>query len=194
VKVIVGLGNPGEKYFGTRHNLGFMVLDEYAQKHLDANLSWDNNSKVQGEVIKISDEVMLVKPNTFMNNSGLCVKNILNFYKLDPQDLIVVYDELDLPLGQIKIRLGGAAAGHHGVESIINTINNDKFLRIRLGIGNRHTIEGEHGKHHLEADKYVIDTFPRGEKSKVKHMLKQSVKALDLLLDKGYEAAQNQFN
>lgn len=195
MKVVIGLGNPGEKYLGTRHNLGFMALDSFAQKILDVKkFNWEMDKKIQGEIIKVSSDLWLVKPQTFMNNSGLCVKNLVDYYNISIDDLIIVYDELDLPIGQIKIRFGGAAAGHHGVESIIASLNTDKFLRVRLGIGNRHTTEAEHGQHHLDADKFVIDTFNSKERSEVRHMLKQTVKALDLILEKDFKVAQNQFN
>ncbi len=184
MKIIIGLGNPGEKYQGTRHNLGFMVIDEYAKKHLAVGFSFNVDKKIKAEIIKL-DHVWLVKPQTFMNNSGLSVKALVDYYHINLDDLIIVYDELDLPLGQIKIRLGGAGAGHHGVESIIKSLGTDQFLRVRLGIGNRYT---------KSADKYVLEMWPSGERAKVKHMVKQTIKVLDLILDKGYEAAQNQFN
>ena len=194
MKVIIGLGNPGEKYLATRHNLGFMVLDSYAQKHSPAEYSFNEDNKIKAEVLKLSPDLWLVKPLTFMNNSGLTVKTLVDYYKVSLEDIIIVYDELDLPLGQIKIRLGGAAAGHHGVESILTSLGTDKFLRLRIGIGNRSSKEGERGEHHFEGEKYVIDKFDQKERAKVKHTLKQVIEALDLLLEKGIESAQNKFH
>lgn len=193
MKLVVGLGNPGDKYIKTRHNLGFMVVEEYAKKHLPAKYEWEKDKKFKAEVIKLTP-IWLVKPQTFMNNSGLCVAGLVEYFKIPLEDLIIIHDELDLPLGKIKVRLGGAAAGHHGVESIMGSLNNDKFVRIRLGIGNLRTLGAEHKKVKVNTDKFVTEGFKSDEKSKVKHMLKQAVSALELLLNEGLEKAQNQFN
>lgn len=191
MKLIVGLGNPENKYAGTRHNLGFDILDELTKKF---NLvDWDLENKFKAEIIK-TDDLILAKPQTFMNLSGMAVSLIANFCKIAPEDIIVVYDELDLPLGKIKVRLGGAAAGHHGVESIIKSLGTDKFIRVRLGIGNLRTKSGEHKGQTVSAEKFVLEPFMHSEKSQVKHMIKQALKALNLLLEKGLEKAQTQFN
>lgn len=191
MKLIVGLGNPGEKYAGTRHNLGFKILDELTKK---LNLiDWVLENKFKSEIIK-TDQLILVKPQTFVNQSGLAVSALVNFYKVKPEDIIIIHDDLDLPLGKIKVRMGGAAAGHHGVESIINTLGTDKFIRVRLGIGNLKTQSSEHKKAHVSAEKFVLEPFMHSEKSQVKHMLKGVVKALKILIDQGLEKAQNQFN
>ncbi len=191
MKLIVGLGNPGEQYIGTRHNLGFLVLDEYARKHIEPN--WENDKKAKSEIIKHKD-IILARPQTYMNNSGQAVAKLVSYYKIKPEDLVVIHDELDLVLGKIKMRLGGAAAGHHGVESIINALGTDKFIRIRLGIGNLRSQSAERGGQHFNVDHFVVEPFVPQEKSKVKSMLKQTVKAIDLLLEKGLDKAQNQFN
>lgn len=181
MKLVVGLGNPEERYSGTRHNLGFGILDELTRKF---NLiEWSQKDKFKSEIIKTS-ELILVRPQTFMNKSGIAVKLIADYYKILPEDIIVVYDELDLPLGKIKVRLGGAAAGHHGVESIIESLGTDQFIRVRLGIG---PFRGS-------AEKFVLEPFLHSEKAHVKHMIKQALKALEELLEKGLEYAQNQFN
>ncbi len=191
MKLIVGLGNPESGYAGTRHNLGFKVLDELAKK---LNLvDWSKEEKFKSELIK-APEIILVKPQTYMNNSGMAVKLLATYYKLPATDVIVVHDELDLPLGKIKVRLGGAAAGHHGVESIINVLGTDQFIRVRLGVGNLRTQSGEHKGQSISAEKFVLAPFMSKEKPQVKHMIKQALKALDLLLEKGLESAQNQFN
>lgn len=186
MKLIVGLGNPGEKYQKVRHNLGFMVLDELAS-------SWEYKEKFKSEIIKAED-IIFAKPQTYMNNSGLAIKLLTTYYKLPTIDLIIVHDDLDLPLGKIKVRLGGAAAGHHGVESIISSLGTDQFIRVRLGIGNLRTQSSEHKHAHVDAEKFVLEPFMKGEKSKVKHMIKQAVQALEILLEKGLPVAQNQFN
>lgn len=192
MKLIVGLGNPGEKYVKVRHNLGFEVLEELVKK---LNLvDWSMEDKFKAEVIK-APEIILVKPLTFMNNSGMSVLKLVDYFKIDPaQDLIVIHDDLDLHLGKIKIRIGGAGAGHHGVESIIKSLGTDQFIRVRLGIGNLRTQSSEHKHAHLDAEKFVLEHFMPNEKSKVRHMIKQAVGALELLLEKGLPVAQNQFN
>lgn len=181
MKLVVGLGNPEDKYAKTRHNLGFEILDELVKK---LNLvDWSLESKFKAELIK-TPELILAKPQTYVNNSGMAVRQLADYFKISPEDIIILHDELDLPLGKIKVRIGGAAAGHHGVESIINILGTDRFIRIRLGIGGIH----------LDAEKFVLEPFTHSEKSQVKHMIKQAIKALDLLLEKGLDIAQNQFN
>ncbi len=195
MKLIIGLGNPGDKYLKTRHNLGFMALDEYVKKHLDGSeVSWELDNKFKSEILKLSSDLWLVKPQTFMNNSGQAVQLLTSYYKIPSTDLIVIHDDLDLVLGKIKVRLGGAAGGHHGVESIINTLGTDQFNRLRLGIGNDRSHSGEHKRIAFNAEHFVLEPFVPAEKSKVKHLLKQSLLALDLLLKEGLEVAQNQFN
>lgn len=191
MKLIVGLGNPEGSYAKTRHNLGFEVLDELVKK---LNLvDWSFEDQFKAELIK-SDQLILVKPRTFVNKSGLAVSILANFFKINPEDIIIIHDDLDLPLGKIKVRLGGAAAGHHGVESIIAELGTDKFIRVRLGIGNLKSQSGEHKRISFNAEHFVLEPFIHSEKSAVKHMIKQSIKAIEILLEKGLEAAQNQFN
>ncbi|MDD5416339.1 MAG: aminoacyl-tRNA hydrolase [Candidatus Daviesbacteria bacterium] len=193
MKLIVGLGNPESRYAGTRHNLGFAVVDEFARKCIIDNVQFTIDQKFKSEIIKLQ-ELILVKPQTYVNNSGMAVKLLTTYYKLPTTSLIVIHDELDLPLGKIKVRMGGAAAGHHGVESVIKALGTDQFIRVRLGIGNLRTQSGEHKGQSLSAEKFVLEPFMPKEKTLVKHMIRQAIKALDLLLEKGLESAQNQFN
>lgn len=195
MKLIIGLGNPGEKYTGTRHNLGFEVLDEYARKLSGSEIVWGMENKFKAEVLKIGD-TMLVKPQTFMNNSGMAVKLLVNYFKVPLQEVIVLHDELDLPLGKIKIRLGGAAAGHHGVESVITSLGSDAFIRVRLGIGpsSGRTVLSEHKMDSFNVEHFVLEPFMPGERPKVKQIYKRGVEAIKTLLDKGLEVAQNQYN
>lgn len=199
MKLIVGLGNPGEKYFGTRHNLGFAVVEEFVHKH---NLGdFKSERKFKAEIIRATfpiegkeEEILIVRPQTYMNLSGMAVAAIANFYKIPSEDIIIIHDELDLMLGKIKIRLGGAAAGHHGVENVIEKLGTDKFARMRLGIGNTKTQLAEHKMASISPEKFVVEPFSEHEHSEAKHMLKQALHALELLLDKGLEKVQNQFN
>ncbi|MBI4036624.1 aminoacyl-tRNA hydrolase [Candidatus Daviesbacteria bacterium] len=185
MKLIVGLGNPGEKYQSSRHNLGFRVVDELAKRIKQQESSWEYKDKLKSEILQLSLilnsyslSLIFAKPLTFMNNSGLAVKLLTTYYKLPATDLIIIYDDLDLRLGQIKVRTGGAAAGHHGVESIIQALGTDQFTRVRLGIGNQKSHSGEHQRVHFDADKFVMEPFEPDEKSQVKHMIKQVVDIL----------------
>lgn len=175
--LVVGLGNPGEKYAKTRHNLGFMVLDELAKKMDDGPKSggWKLENKFKSYILRFTqddNDIILVKPQTYMNNSGMAAIALVEYFKIDPSDLIIIHDELDLPLGKIKARMGGAAAGHHGVESIIKELGTDKFIRVRLGVlGGIRVLRDNN----FNAEKFVLEPFMPSEKSKVKHMIKQAV-------------------
>lgn len=196
MKLIIGLGNPEQQYSGTRHNLGFALLDEYLRRHHDIsqiNNIWTSEKKFKSQVAKLGD-LIFVKPETFMNKSGLAVSLLANYYKIEPEDIIIIHDELDVPLGHIKMRLGGAAAGHHGVESVIEALGTDQFIRIRLGIGTLKALTGERKISSFNAEHFVLDPFTPKETTVIKHLLKKATKALDTLLEKGLEKAQNQFN
>ena len=189
--LIVGLGNPGEKFIHTRHNLGFEVVDELARKM--GMPGFTKEDKFKSEVSKNS-EIILVKPQTFMNLSGMSVAPISQYFKIPVDNIIIIHDELDLPVGHIKIRTGGSDAGHHGVESVIKMLGDEKFIRVRLGISTWHAISGEHKHAAFQAEKFVTEQFVPGEKSKVKAMVKRAVKAVEAILELGVDKAQNQFN
>lgn len=177
MKLIVGLGNPGEKYAKTRHNLGFMVMDKLLRKLTPFQKTvWQESKKFSSLIARIGD-LILVKPQTMMNASGLAVAKLADFYKIKSEDIWVVYDDVDLPLGELKIRLAGAAAGHHGVESIIAQLGTDNFVRFRLGIG--HPGRGADGL----VERYVLRGFDVNEKAEAKGMIKKTVKALRLALE-----------
>lgn len=175
MKLIVGLGNPGDKYIGVRHNIGFEAIDELAKKI--GGGEWNIDKKFKAETLRIG-EIILAKPQTYMNNSGMAVQLLATYYKIPTTDIIVIHDDLDLLLGKIKVRSNGAAGGHHGVESIINALSTDQFTRVRLGIGNDKSHSGEHNRVHFEAEKFVLDPFMPGEKSKIKSMIKQVISTL----------------
>lgn len=194
--LIVGLGNPGDKFKNTRHNLGFEVVDQFGRK-ADSRWQvvggWQEEKRFKAEILT-GEGVILAKPTTFMNRSGFAVSPIARFYKIAPENIIVVHDELDLPLGHIKVRMGGSDAGHHGVESVIEMLGTEKFIRIRLGIGVWQAISGEHKHAAFKAEKFVVDNYLEGEKSKVKAMIKRAVKAIEAVMELGVEKAQNQYN
>lgn len=202
MKLIIGLGNPGEKYANTRHNCGFTVVD-YLLKNLGTpSDTWSKNPKLKSEIVQLTlaksagdDKVLLAKSLTFMNDSGQAARLLVDFYKIAPEDVWVVYDELDLPLGHMKIRMGGAAAGHHGVESVMEHLGTDKFWRFRLGIGTSHDKEHAIGRQDLrDAKEYVLDTFTGGEQGKARELTKRGVQAIETALTKGIESAMNRFN
>src|SRR3989344_8892491 len=194
MKLIIGLGNPGEKYLKTRHNLGFEVVDKYVSS-IKYKVSWEEEKKFKANIAKITPDLWLIKPQTYMNNSGQAVVALADYFKItSPEDITIIHDDLDLALGKIKVRMGGAAGGHHGGESIINSLASDKFVRVRLGIGNERSHSGEHKRIAFNAEHFVLETFIPNERSKVKHMVKQATHALEILLEKGLGVAQNQFN
>lgn len=205
MKLIVGLGNPGEQYKNTRHNLGFEVVDHLVKKLGERGkgqgASWEMNKKLKSEICKIEITfnalpltLILIKPQTFMNNSGEAASLVANFYKIDPSDVIVIQDELDVLLGKIKVRFGGGFGGHHGVESIMNSLGTDKFGRVRLGIGTTAGFLGEHQRKSFNADHFVMEQFSPQETSQVKTMVKHALAAIEVILKDGLEKAQNQFN
>jgi peptidyl-tRNA hydrolase, PTH1 family len=211
MKLIIGLGNPGEKYETTRHNLGYLVLDHFLKDAEPVEKTvWQDAPKFKSDIFelpwqpKIGDEekVLLVKPKTYMNNSGQAVQTLSNYYKIPPEDIWIIHDELDLPLGTLKIRLGGAAAGHRGVENIIEALGTDKFWRFRLGIGHmQHRSTDEDGKEHAlgrmrmrNVDDYVLGEFVGKDWTEAKKLIKHASDALESALEKGLETAQNRFN
>lgn len=202
MKLIVGLGNPGEKYANTRHNAGFMVVDHLLKDLGSSTDDWSRNSKLKSDIATFTvktdageEKVLLAKPQTFMNESGLAVRLLMDFYKIEADDLWVVYDELDLPLGTLKIRNGGAAAGHHGVESVMEHTGTDKFWRFRLGIGVSHNKEQPISKQFIrDAKDFVLDTFSQVEQGKLREMIKHTCQAIEASLKKDLETAMNRFN
>lgn len=202
MKLIVGLGNPGEKYEHTRHNFGFMVVERLLKDLTSLGQTvWSNSARVKSE-IAVLEGLILAKPKTYMNNSGMAVSLLASFYKIEPADIWIVYDEMDLPLGSMKIRFGGAAAGHHGVESIMASLATDKFWRFRMGIGvtHRHNDSDDENPHALggqkikKAEDLVLGTFSRSEQGKVRELIKHGADALQLALTKDMHSAMNRYN
>lgn len=203
MRLIVGLGNPGEKYQSTRHNVGFMVLDHFLKDRESVkNSNWNEEKKLKSLIYILDfktknqelEKVILAKPLTYMNNSGMAVLLITQFYKIKPEDVWVVHDELDLPLGYMKIRFGGGTAGHHGVESIMQALSTDKFWRFRMGIGfskNKDSIARHKFKN---TEDFVLDRFTTHETRTVKHLLKRAMESLIVGLEKDIQAAMNRYN
>ncbi len=185
MRLIAGLGNPGKKYQYSRHNLGFMVIDRLSRIH-QAKIFWP---RFQGRVAKTrieSEDVALLKPHTFMNLSGESVAQALNKFRLKPDKLIVIHDDLDLAIGQIKITFGGGSAGHNGIESIIDRLGVKEFHRLRLGIGKPPEKD--------DAVSFVLSEFGPGEMEAVERMMENACQAVRVLISEGPERAQNLFH
>ena len=197
MNLIVGLGNPGSKYASTRHNIGFMVVDQALKNIVSVDQTWENRSDIKCQVFKSAD-LVFAKPQSFMNASGFAVKKLMDLYKIPVEQLWVIHDDIDLPLGKIRIRVGGGSAGHHGIESIMRELGNkDQFVRFRLGVGKDISEAEENTDHsvkHYEIEKYVVSNFTEKEAGEVRHVVKHAAEAIDISLHKGLDKAMSQFN
>jgi PTH1 family peptidyl-tRNA hydrolase len=185
--IIIGLGNPGEKFKNTRHNVGFMAIEEFTRKNNfpDFKLKKKFSSLISGGIIG-DEKIILVKPQTFMNESGKAVKSLIRNSKFKIQNsIIVVHDDIDLPIGKIKIVTERGSAGHKGVESIIQNIGNDGLIRFRIGIGSENKIE---------AMKVVLKKFSPKEEKIINQSVQKVAEALNLFLNEGLEKTMNAFN
>ncbi|MGB9743337.1 MAG: aminoacyl-tRNA hydrolase [Minisyncoccales bacterium] len=185
--LIIGLGNPEKKFEKTRHNLGFLALNELAKQN---NFSpWQKNPKANCLYAKKTNgqEIELVKPLTHMNNSGKSVKYLVQKHKLKTENLIVVHDDIDLTLGKIKIVKNRGSAGHKGVESIIKELKTKNFIRIRIGI---QPITGKPN----QPENFVLQNFSPAEEKIVKETIKKTIEAIVLILKNGWQKTQNIFN
>lgn len=182
MKLVVGLGNPGSKYRKNRHNLGFMVVDSFVK---NAGLSWKFSQDWMGFYSK-RGEVVYFKPSTFMNDSGSAVANIADFYNIKRDEVFVIYDEVDLPFGKIRLAFDGLSAGHKGVDSVIKSIGGAEFSKLRVGIGRP---EGQ-----MEVSDYVLADFSAEEEKELPKILSTAEEAINSYLDDGIEATMNKFN
>lgn len=187
MKIIVGLGNPGPKYENTRHNLGFLALDEFVRKcrlttgQLEKRAdAWTTTASVRGR------RVLLAKPTTYMNRSGVSVKGLLKLHRLGPPDLIVVHDDLDLPLGTLKIKKDGGDGGHNGIASVMEELGTGGFTRLRLGIGRP--------PERMDPAEYVLMPFLAEELETAARTLETAAEALLVMVREGVERAMNTFN
>jgi PTH1 family peptidyl-tRNA hydrolase len=196
MKLIIGLGNPGDTYKDTRHNIGFMVLDKLARELGQEAITWQYEKKFQSETARAGD-IMLVKPVTYMNRSGDAVNAVRTYHKLEPQDIWVIHDDIDLPLGKIRIRERGASGGHNGVDSIIRCIGSDSFIRFRLGIGRGKESTGpntDRNLRHRSVITYVLSRFRENEAGSMKKLVKYGTEAVRIALTLGIDKAMNRFN
>lgn len=183
--LIVGLGNPGREYAGNRHNAGFQCIDRLAKAH---GLSFSRRQArarvARGEIN--GHRVLLVKPQTFMNASGEAVGQLARFYKIAPADVLVLYDDLDLSLGKLRLRPGGGSGGHHGMRSVIQHLGTEDFPRLRLGIGRP--------PGGMDPVDYVLSDFTVDERAEMELAFERAIAAIECFLDEGIDAAMNAFN
>ena len=187
MKLIVGLGNPGIEYQFTPHNLGFLAIDRIAN---DCGVEIRNRQcrALTARVTIGAEQVLLAKPETYMNLSGIAVRELLTKHELNPAtDVVVIYDELDLPLGTIRIRQRGSSAGHNGMESVIGALGTQGFLRIRLGVT-------PDGKKVLEGARYLLKPLRKAQLKIVDEVLDRAAEAVKVILTEGPAAAMNRFN
>ncbi|RSK25487.1 aminoacyl-tRNA hydrolase [Bacillus sp. HMF5848] len=185
MKLIVGLGNPGLQYKQTRHNVGFMVMDELASR-LHTAFDKTNFKGIYAVANKNGEKVILLKPLTYMNLSGECVRPLLDYFKLELDDLVVVYDDLDLPAGKIRLRTKGSAGGHNGIKSLIQHLGTQEFKRVRVGIGRP---EGR-----IPISDYVLSPFHKEEQALIQQAIDKSSEACLEWLETSYVEVMNKYN
>ena len=183
--LIIGLGNPEEEYSKTRHNMGFNAINKIAEKY-EIEMKKTKFNGIYGSGNIEGEKVMLIKPQTYMNLSGKCVKEFLDFYKIEKEKMIIIYDDMDVEPGKIKIRKQGSAGSHNGMKSIISEIQTQEFPRIRIGIGRP--------IHENDKINYVIGNIPEEEIEKLEEGVEKAKEATIDILEKGIDHAMNKFN
>ena len=182
--VICGLGNPGRKYENTRHNIGFITIDRLADK-LGVSVNRSKFRSTVGETTISGEKVLLVKPETFMNDSGMAVKEIMDFYKVEPENLIVIYDDFDIPEGTVRIRPFGSAGTHNGMRSVVKELGSSDFLRVRIGIGSA----GGFG-----AIGHVIGKIDKKDREILDGAIQRAADSVVAIIESGVVEAMNRFN
>ncbi len=188
MKLIVGLGNPGKKYENTRHNVGFIVIDKFYQNN--GFSEWKGSKRFKAKFCKakgVTEQIILAKPETFMNKSGQAVRSLAAFYKIKPHDIWVLHDEIDLPTGKLRISQNASAGGHNGIKSIIEELGTSEFVRFRIGVAGQMRVK-------ISAEKYVLQKFSKEEKAQIDEFLKFAVQAINTALISGITEAQNEYN
>ena len=184
MKLIAGLGNPGREYEHTRHNVGFQVAEELARRYRVTLKNYAKWKARAAKIPEIGDGVLLAEPTTFMNLSGWAVREIADFHKLAPSEVLVVVDDADLPLGRLRLRTGGSAGGHNGLKSVIQELGTVEFPRLRVGVGRR---PGELKNH-------VLGRFSAEERAQIDAAVKRAADAAELFAKENILAAMNRFN
>lgn len=177
MKLIVGLGNPGEQYIGTRHNIGFEIVREFwsaCQKKQYILSPWKYEKKFKADISKgeiNGEKTIIALPQTFMNNSGQSVKELANFYKLNPENILIIHDDIDVILGKFKTQKNRGSAGHNGIHSVIQELGSKNFNRIRVGIKNPELME----KNKIATDKFVLNKFTKKESAVLKKIIEEEI-------------------
>ena len=185
MKLVIGLGNPGARYETTRHNCGFLAVDQIASScDIQVNLRSFDSRFGKGRIGAVP--VLLVKPETFMNLSGPAVKQFADYFKIELPDIIVIHDDIDLPFKTVRLKSGGGHAGHKGLMSIVESLGSAEFLRVRIGIGRP--------PDELTVERYVLDQFSENEIKLLPQILKTACDAVEAILTSGIQAAMNQYN
>lgn len=184
--IIAGLGNPTDKYRGTRHNVGFDAIDKIAEDN-DILVETYRHKALCGKGIIGGEKVLIMKPQTYMNNSGEAIREAIDFYKVNPEEeLIIIYDDISLAEGKLRIRAKGSAGGHNGIKSIIAHTGTDKFKRIRIGVGEK--------PDKMDLADYVLGRFSTVDRKLVDESIKNTSEAINIMLEKDINAAMNKFN
>lgn len=183
--IIAGLGNPTKEYEGTRHNVGFQVIDQISK---DYNISVDTkkHKALCGSGYIEGQKVLLLKPQTYMNLSGESLRAAVDFYKVDPEDIIVIFDDISLDVGQLRIRAKGSAGGHNGIKSIIAHLGTQEFMRIKVGVGEKPS--------GWDLADYVLGKFPKSDLPYVEDAVKDGSKAVSVIVQQGIDKAMNLYN
>ena len=187
--LVVGLGNPGDKYSSTRHNIGFMVADELANRYTGKFSSHKYRalvSEVRLGVVSEAPKLIIVKPSTYMNDSGNAVAPLAKYFNTAPQQIIAIHDELDIPFNAIRVKLGGGDNGHNGLKSLTQSLSTPDYFRIRVGIGRPTTQQ--------DTADYVLDNFSKTERTQVPDLAMRACDAIESLVNKGLENTQQNFN
>lgn len=183
--VIAGLGNPGLEYNGTRHNIGFCAIDELAARN-QIIIDTKKHKALCGKGMINGQKAVLAKPQTYMNLSGESIREIADFYKVEPDHIIILFDDISLEPGQIRVRTKGSAGGHNGIKSIISHLGTMDFPRVKIGIGAKPAF--------MDLADYVLSRFSQGEQKLVEDGLLDGVRAVELILESGIDQAMNRFN
>lgn len=181
--LIVGLGNPGIQYENTRHNIGFNVIDNISRVY-NIQINREKFKGVYGEGFIANEKVMLLKPNTYMNLSGESIREVINFYKLTNEQIIVIYDDISLDIGRIRLREKGSAGGHNGIKSIISHLGSDNFPRIKMGVG----------QPNVDLVNYVLGKFTKEEMEILKYSIDAATKAVEDIIRSDVKQAMNKYN
>ena len=182
MKAVIGLGNPGKEYEGTRHNVGFVVVEELARRWRTHLRAWRHVARISKVA---SSDLILAEPTTFMNASGECVERLASFYKLEPSDTLVIVDEIQLPLGRLKFSVSGSAGGHNGLKSVVQHFGSD-FPRLRIGVGR--------GDPQWDLADHVLSPFRADERAVIQEVVGVAADGVELFLESGVEKAMNRYN